>query len=171
MDLSKAFDTINHSLLMAKLKAYGISDQALSLLQSYLSNGFQRSIVKVSVSSWNKVMTRIPQGSILGPLLYNILLRDIFLFISECQLSNYANDNLLYKSGKNMRMIKNDPEMNFMILHRWFYEDHTVLNSGKCHSVVIGDEDPFLKIILSNNEIALHHFVKKYSKNLVLLLE
>ena len=171
MDLSKAFDTINHSLLLAKLKAYGISGQALSLLQSYLSNGFQGSIVKVSVSSWNKVTTRVPQGSILGPLLYNILLRDIFLFISECQLSNYANDNLLYKSGKNMWMIKNDPEMNFMILHRWFYEDHTVLNSGKCHSVVIGDEDPFLKIILSNNEIALHHFVKKYSKNLVLLQE
>ena len=66
MDLSKAFDTINHSLLLAKLKAYGFSNQALSLLQSYLCNRFQRSIINASFSSWNMVITRVPQGSILG---------------------------------------------------------------------------------------------------------
>ena len=100
MDLSKAFDTINHSLLLAKLKAYGFSNQALSLLQSYLCNRFQRSIINGSFSSWNKAITGVPQGSVLGPLLFNIFLNDIFLFISKCQLCNYADDNTLYKSGK-----------------------------------------------------------------------
>ena len=107
-DLSKAFATIKHSLLLAKLKAYSFSNQALSLLQSYLCNRFQRSIITGSFSSWNKVITGVPQGSILGPLLFNIFLNDIVLFISKCQLCNYADDNTLYKSEKNMWRIKSD---------------------------------------------------------------
>ena len=59
----------------------------------------------------------------------------------------------LYKSGKNMRKIKNNLEMDFMILHKWFHENHMVLNAGKCHYIVIGDDDPTYKIILNNNEI------------------
>ena len=62
MDLSKAFDTFNHSLLLANLKAYGFSDQALSLLQSYLCNRFQGSIINASFSSWNEVITGVPKS-------------------------------------------------------------------------------------------------------------
>ena len=78
MDLSKAIDRINHSLLLAKLKAYGFSNQALSLLQSYLCNSFQRSIINSSFSSSNEVITGVPHGSILHPLFFNIFLNDIF---------------------------------------------------------------------------------------------
>ena len=84
MDLPKAFDTISHSLLLAKLKAYGFSNQALRLLQSSFCKRFQRSIIDGSFSSWNEVITEVLQGSILGPLLFNIFLNDIFLFISKC---------------------------------------------------------------------------------------
>ena len=64
MDFSKAFDTINHSSLLAKLKAYGFSNQALSLFQSYLCKSFQRSIINGSFSCWNEVIIGVPQGSI-----------------------------------------------------------------------------------------------------------
>ena len=73
MDLSKDFDTINHILLLTKLKAYGFSDQAIGLLQSYLCNWFQGSLIKGCFSSWNEVITGILQGSFLVPLLFNIL--------------------------------------------------------------------------------------------------
>ena len=106
MDLSKAFDTINHNLLLAKLKTYGFSNQALRLLQSCLCKRFQRSIINGSFSSWNELIIGVPQGSILGPLLFNIFLNDIFLFISKCQLCNYADDNTLCKSGKICRKLK-----------------------------------------------------------------
>ena len=62
MDLSNTFDTINHSLLLAKAKAYGFCNQALRLLQSYLCNRFQRSIINGSFSGWNEVITGVPQG-------------------------------------------------------------------------------------------------------------
>ena len=106
MDLSKAFDTINHSLLLSKLKAYGFSNQALRLLQSYLCNRFQRSIINGFFSSQNEMITRVPQGLILGPLLFNIFLNEIIFCLSRNV--NYADDNTLYKSGENMRKIKND---------------------------------------------------------------
>ena len=82
--------------------------KALSLLQSYLCNRFQRSIKNGSFKSWNEVITGVPQGSILGPILFNIFLNDIFLFISRCQICNYADNSTLYKSGTNMQKIKNN---------------------------------------------------------------
>ena len=124
----------NHRMFrMPVLKAYGFSNQAFRLLQSYFCNRFQRNIINGSFVSWNEVITGVPQGSILGPLLFNIFLNDIFLFISKCQLCNYADDNTLYKSGKNIQKIKNDLEMDFMILRKWFHENHMVLNPDKCN--------------------------------------
>ena len=80
MDRSKAFDTINHSLLLAKLEAYGFSMTSLKLMQSYLCNRFQRTSVNVSFSDWKEIEPGVPQGSILGPLLFYIFFKLYFLF-------------------------------------------------------------------------------------------
>ena len=72
MDLSKAFDTINHDLLIAKLHAHGFSKESLKLIKSYLSNRWQRTKVNLSFSSWSELILGIPQGSVLGPLLFSI---------------------------------------------------------------------------------------------------
>ena len=84
MELSKTFDTINHNLLLAKLKTYGFSNKALSLLQSYLYNRFQKSIINGCFSSCDEVITGVSQGSILDLLFFNIFLNDTFLFILKC---------------------------------------------------------------------------------------
>ena len=116
MDFSKVCHRINHSFLVTKLKAYGFSDQALSLLQTYLFNKLHRITINGSFSSWNEVITEVTQGAILGQLIFNRFLNDTFLFISNCHLCNY--DNSLYESGKNMQKIIIDLEMDFMILHK-----------------------------------------------------
>ena len=107
VNLSKAFDTINHSLLLAKLKANGFSNQALSLLQSFICNIFQRSVINSSCSSLNEVTTGVPQGETLGPLLFNKFLNDNFCLFRNI---NYVTIRMttLSKSGKNTQTIKND---------------------------------------------------------------
>ena len=88
MNLSKAFDTINHDLLMAKLKAYWFSNSVLLCMLSYLKNRSQRVSVNSSFSNWEKIIAGVPQGPILGALFFNIFLNDIFYFENRFYLSN-----------------------------------------------------------------------------------
>ena len=78
MDLSKAFDCLPHDLILAKLNAYGLSANACDFLGSYLTNRKQRVKVGQFRSSWLNIIKGVPQGSILGPLLFNIFMNDIF---------------------------------------------------------------------------------------------
>ena len=77
MDLSKAFDCLSHGLLIAKLKAYGLSEEVVKLLDSYLEDRFQQIRLGAHISSWEKLFKGVPQGSILEPLLFNVIINDI----------------------------------------------------------------------------------------------
>ena len=115
MDLSKAFDSMNHKLLLAKLKAYGLDSNPVSFIKSYLTNRFHRCKINNSFSEWGKVLNGVLQGSILGPLLFNIFLNDIFLSLQKCDLANYADDSTLYTSDKSISNIMNSLSHDFTI--------------------------------------------------------
>ena len=146
-DLSKAFDCINHDLIIAKLNAYGFSKNSLRFIRSYLSNRCQRTKVNSSFSSWAELIFGVPQGSILGPLLFNINLNDVFFFVPETDMTNFADDNTPYSIEKNIDDLLTSLAKNTSVLVKWFEINFFKMNPDKCKLLVCNyDRDCFIKI-------------------------
>ena len=89
-------------------------------------------------SSEKDVIAGAPQGSIDGPLLFNLLINDLTFFIEQCTLSNYADDNNFSISGEDKGLIKSMLLSHFMIVEDWFFENYMISNPGKCYFMCIG---------------------------------
>ena len=152
MDLSKAFDSLNHELLLAKLKAYGLDSNSVSFMKSYLTKRLQRCEINNSFSEWGELLNGVPQGSILGPLLFNIFLNDILLSLQTSDLANYADDSTLYTSDRSISNIMNSLSHDFTILSKWFYNNFMVLNSDKYPFMLLGVDDELQINLVCGNE-------------------
>ena len=136
MDLSKAFDCIPHDLLIAKLNVYGFNKSALKLILSYLMGRKQRVKFNTECSSWEDILNGVPQGSVLGPLLFNIFINDLFYFVEESEIYNFADDNTLTVADVNLETIINKLESDISQLHTWFNENGMLLNEKKCQFMI-----------------------------------
>ena len=135
-DLSKAFDCLNHELLIAKLEAYGFDNSSLRYIYSYLSDRKQRTKLNNSFSNWCNIIFGVPQGSILGSLLFNIYINDIFFFISKSDIANYADDTTPYAVDTTTDALMYALEADTNILIKWFEDNYLKLNTDKCHLLV-----------------------------------
>ena len=96
MDLSKVYDCLLHDFSIAKLEAYGLGNGSLNFLLDYLTFRKQRTKVGSAYSKWSEIRRGIPQGLILGLILFNIFINDIFMIIEQSAICNFADDNTLY---------------------------------------------------------------------------
>lgn len=138
MDLSKAFDVIPHGLLLAKLTAYGYNRDVVELIRSYITERKQRVKVNDARSEWTLTTMGVPQGSVLGPTLFNVFLNDMFLAMTDANIYNYADDNTLSVVSNSRNDLVMSIEQQGSSMTRWFENNQMKANPDKYQTIIFG---------------------------------
>ena len=138
LDLKKAFDSVNHKLLLQKLSLYGIKGVELRLFTYYLYNRQQKTIVKESESSWGTIGSGVPQGSILGPLLFTIMVNDLPSVTCKSQIMMYADDTVLFYSTKHINELEIVLNEDLQHVNNWVQSNGLSVNPTKSQFMIFG---------------------------------
>ena len=160
MDLSKAFDCLSHELLIAKLEAYGFKSESLKLIHSYLFKRRHRVRISSIFSEWLTCSCGVPQGSILGPILFNIFINDMFLTFYEDDICNFADDNTLSSYGKDIEIVHSQLSNTAKDLLKWFKENSMVANPAKFQVIFPGSPNCNISIYIDGAIIENSNIVK-----------
>ena len=144
MDLSKAFDTINHQLLIAKLYAYGFLIDALDLILDYLTDRWQRTKINTSLSTWAELLSRVPQGSVLDPIFFNLYINDLFQQFVNTNVCNLADDTAPYLCDSDLISLLSKLENDVLSAIVLFETNFMLQNDGKCHFSVMRNTPEYL---------------------------
>ena len=150
MDSSKAYDCLSHDLLTAKLEAYGLDLGSLNFPLDYLSLKKCRTEVGSSYSKWSEICRGIPQGSILGSLLFTIFINDILFFVEKSEICNFTDDNTIYSCGKDLRKIKEDLICTMKNILKWFMLNSLKAYSRKFQFMILSDKTCYKHILKIN---------------------
>ena len=140
LDMSKAFDSLNHDLLIKKLRHIGLSSQVILWFQSYLSFRYQRVRINSSLSDLLPVSTGVPQGSILGPLLFSVYVNDLPLSLKKCEVDSYVDDTKMYLSFnvKDKDISITDLQQDLTSIRNWCFNNSLLINPDKTKLIVFG---------------------------------
>lgn len=138
IDLSKAFDMVDHYLLLDKLFSIGLSHQAVLWFNAYLHNRRQYVSFYGSQSDYLVVDKGVPQGSTLGPLLFSIFINDLPHLCTNCSVHLYADDTVIYTANSNISQIQHSLQLDFNSVQQWLHNNRLLLNQKKSCSMVFG---------------------------------
>lgn len=160
VDLRKAFDLVDHKLLLMKLSDIGLKDTALKWFESYLSERRIVTTMNKSISNENILSHGVPQGSILGPLLFSIFINDLPRIFKQSSVHLYADDTVIYFSHKNVNNIQTILNTELKTLDDWMHKNNLLVNYTKTVSMIFGTRYMLSKsnkidIKIKNNDIEL----------------
>ena len=161
LDLKKAFDTVDHDILLAKMNLYGIQGIALDWFRSYLTNRTQRCLVNGSLSRICSLKCGVPQGTILGPLLFLIYINDLPNCLTSCQPRMYADDTHITYAGVDVNSIQLNLSHDLDNLNKWLISNKLTLNTSKTEFMLIGSRQKLSTLSnpleLSINNVPIEH--------------
>ena len=137
IDLSKAFDSIDYDMLLTELEAYGVRGIEKSWFVNYLSGRRQRVVVNGAMSNWSKMVKGVPQGSILGPLLFMIFTNDMPPAVKHCSVNLYADDTTIYCSADDPLRVSHMLEVDLESVLQWIERNHLLMNVAKTQMMVL----------------------------------
>ena len=162
MDLSKAFDCVPHDLI-AKLSAYGFEHTALEFLLSYLTNRKQATRLNGLYSLFELIVAGVPQGSILGPIIFNMFINDLFYFMKSSTLHNYADDNTISACSNSISNLIRTLESESSVALSWLSNNKMIANPEKFHAIIFTrnkTENVNFKIRIGDRMIQSEKWVK-----------
>ena len=136
LDLSKAFDTVSHDILLSKLEHYGIRGIPLKLLESYLSNRRQFVTVNGQKSETKEISIGVPQGSVLGPLLFLIYINDLPLSTKNMKSILFADDTTLFTSHRDVNSLSKNMSDDLALIKEWLIANKLTLNINKTYYII-----------------------------------
>ena len=160
IDLSKAFDSICHNLLLAKLGAYGVSGPAIQLIRSFLQQRHQRVRCNNVFSDWLPVHCGVPQGSLLSPLLFNIFINDVNLAVNSSSLRLYADDTTQYSADICPTVLEYTINQDLNKLSNWFTGNYLKLNTMKTQAMILGKTKYSYDLSVCNKSIKIDDTLK-----------
>ena len=137
LDLSKAFDSVNHSHLLQKLNDLGVGGKSLEWCSSYLKDRKQKTKFKKYESTWETVTSGVPQGSILGPILFICFTNDMAECFKNCKIISYADDTQILVSSKSAKQIKDRIENVINSAQEWYARNSFLNNTSKTETMLI----------------------------------
>ena len=141
LDLSKAFDTIDHKILLNKLNNYGIRGTSLKWFESYLSNRKQYVKINRTKSLTKDVICGVPQGSVLGPLLFIIYTNDLPNSLKHTHAILFADDTTIYTKSNNIKSLYQNVNNDLDGLYEWFKANKLSLTVGKTHYMLLNNNN------------------------------
>ena len=136
IDLAKAFDTVDHDILLSKLEYYGVCDESLPWFKNYFTGRKQFVHIDPQSSEELAMTSGVPQGSILGPLLFIVYINDLPRCVKHCSVNTYADDTVLYLAGPTVHNLTFYINQDLQCLSEWLEDNNLVLNVSKTKRVL-----------------------------------
>ena len=156
LDFRKAFDLVDHEILVQKLKCYNFDSQALEWFKSYLQNRQQSVYIGNTASKFNQIKAGVPQGSVLGPVLFLIYINDLPLHVRHSQIALFADDTTIHQSSKSIKSIEDNMQKDLENINKWCDENKMKINENKTNSMLISTKQKLSKLPKSTLDLSIN---------------